>query len=310
MSAIPPNRNPTNELNSPFAKKPRPHDRPDPNANYELIPVAPQHRVRCFLFTQRHPSEVILEVAHNILQKEDPFTNQLEEIKRRIDTAPFFTEPLMAPRTVQDVDNNIGSYDFHVINLVLANHFEIPFNPMLHHQEVDGLQVLPSNFPFYVVSTTCSYERNPTATQKICHFFCVRSFVSNNGNRTWVVLDSLYAPPAPRQPNILKPFSITDLPLFFFGTTHNQSRRRINVHLRKFFPWVATERDDIKVIGFFRGEMDKLDGPTGLPPDALSDMDDHFDYNHRVMHRVDRKHHNRNSGSVSVHFLDNLSIWN
>ena len=101
------------------SKKPK-----DQNSNRKT----PKHP-RFVLFTQHHPSEVVLEVAHNVLQKEDPYPCELERMVTRLDNVPLFDRPVMPQLSIAKWRDNGGEYDFHILNLILADHFSIPFYP-------------------------------------------------------------------------------------------------------------------------------------------------------------------------------------
>ena len=74
-------------------------------AKGKLKPVDEEYRVHLLLFTQRSHSETAVEVAHNILQMEDPFTNQLEELRILLNRSDFFNGPLMPFRTADQIDS-------------------------------------------------------------------------------------------------------------------------------------------------------------------------------------------------------------
>ena len=157
-----------------------------------------QYRVRLLLFTARSRSETAVEVVHNILQTEDPFTNQLEELRSRLDTANFFKGPLMPFRTVDQIESHMFAYDFYVIHLIIAHHFQIPFDTQAYCQLIDNKNIFPVDYPFYVVKTQISYSHIDRCNEQIRpeqihdHMFCIRSFLTNDGTRIWVMLDSIF----------------------------------------------------------------------------------------------------------------------
>ena len=310
MSFIPPYRERPHSLFSPWAKKQRRRRGENTDVNGELQSVVRDHRFRYFLFTQRHPSEVALEVVHNILQKEDPVTiEQLEAIRRRVDIAQYFHGPLMEERTVRQINNNEVFFNFHVINLMIADHFDIPFSTQQYcnRLQVDMLGQL--RFAFYVIVTICSRIPNPTRPSDFfTHMFCIRSFLSNNGHRTWIVLDSIHVNPAPENPPYhFIPYKVTDLQNFLFGSYRNNERRNVNRHVRHFYPWVGSDVDDIQVFGFFPGNIERLDRQIHISLEEFNRIDQQFDRARSLMHRPDRIEHNRYTGSVSMHYLHLVS---
>ena len=289
-----------------------------PRVKGKLIPVNEEYRVRLLLFTQRSRSETAVEVAHNILQTEDPFTNQLEELRNLLDTSNFFTGPLMPFRTAEQISSQLFEYDFHIIHLIMAKHFQIPFNTQAYCQLIDNQNISPVNFPFYVIKTKISFSKINFRLQQIQpeqihnHIFCIRSFLNNDGTRIWVVLDSIFfiKPYHPIEPYHFVPFVIgEDLSSFLFGTYGEENKRRVNKHLRSFLYWVSDEPDSIEVYGFFPNELEKLDHPIHQDIFSLNQRDVQFDASLRLIHRPYNGFHDSQSGAVQSHYLDELYFF-
>ena len=273
----------------------------------KLVAQPPPRPIRILLFTQRHVSELILEVAHNILQSEIPFPHEVERMATVLDTGGIIEErPLMPPRTVEEIQDNQGSYDFHVISLILSNHFGIPFAPWNMSTLLEERPPPDVEYPLYVVNITCSHKKKPKKFEDfIDHCFCVRSFLTNGGERQWVVLDSVFV----ALDNPFLPISLSNLQNYLFGNIGETQTWQVGHHLRSHFSYVTADNDKIKVYGFFAGKLDKLDGPTNLSLEDQNILAQHFDSKVLLTHRPRRQQHNAQTGSFSVHLLNELSYF-
>ena len=302
MSFHPANATERHQMRLPYLKKEYPEDRGELNAKGQLVAIVQEYRVRFLSFMQHCATEVMVEVAHNILQTEEPFIDQLEEIRIRLDSnTNFFNGHLLS----LPIGNQEPAYSFDVINLIMANHFNIPFHRNSYCQLINNVDIHSVNFPFYVVTTKISYYdvTNPLPEQIREHMFCIRSFISNDGSRTWVVIDSTY-----HRWHRIVPFSLgNDLDWFLFGSYGEEEFRCVNRHLRRLLPWVSDEPNDVRVFGFFPNELQKLD--NSIHQDAIRQRDGEIDAILDRMEPFDRSRHLREIPAVQDHYLDEISMW-
>jgi hypothetical protein len=257
---------------------------------------------KVILFTQRLASEVALDAAHNITQREHPFPHELPAIAAAVadvNSRAHFEDLPPSPTTLQEIDDCLNGYENNALDLILCNVYNIP--PTL---QVCGIQLHNAerlNSPFYVVSTGVSMVEDPMHEQTFLHMFVIRRFPIPGEQFTWVVLDS-FAPEGERR---FTPYTVPEdrLGSFLFDTHKENGTRVVCSHLYRRFSFV--DQEEITIVHY------PLFSNWQTEP-AIAETQDGINQSHEVQFREIRREtpgYSMQTGAKSIYAISELGSF-